>query len=59
MFCSAFIFNTGNSALDEDDATLLSEGKNLNNELQISSIRLDYTWCFPMNLTNTSVFCIR
>ena len=53
MICSAFIFNTGNSALDEDDATLLSEGKNLNNELQISSIRLDYTWCFPMNLTNS------
>jgi len=30
----------GNSSLDEDDATLLSEGRNLKNELQFSYIRL-------------------
>ena len=35
-----FLCFIGNSSLDEDDATLLSEGRNLQNELQISSIRL-------------------
>lgn len=41
----------GNSALDEDDATLLSEGKNLNNELQISSIRYPDTPCISQTLS--------
>lgn len=43
----------GNSALDEDDATLLSEGKNLNNELQISSIRYPDTPCISQTLSVT------
>lgn len=34
-----FLCFVGNSSLDEDDATLISEGQNLHNELQISSIR--------------------
>ena len=36
----------GNSALDEDDTTLLSEGRNLQKELQFLSIRLDT--CLPL-----------
>ena len=36
-----FLCFIGNSSLDEDDATLLSEGRNLQNELQFSSIRFN------------------
>ncbi|KAJ7375636.1 Cytokine receptor-like factor 3 [Desmophyllum pertusum] len=41
----------GNSSLDEDDATLLSEGKNLQKELQISSTRYPDTPCISQTLS--------
>lgn len=41
----------GNFSLDEDDATLLSEGKNLQNELQISSMRYPDTPCISQTLS--------
>ena len=43
MLCTfSFSLVSGNSSLDKDDAVLLSERKNLQNELQISPIR--YLW---------------
>ena len=40
MLCTfSFSLVSGNSSLDKDDAVLLSERKNLQNELQISPIR--------------------
>ncbi|KAJ7362052.1 Cytokine receptor-like factor 3 [Desmophyllum pertusum] len=41
----------GNSSLDEDDATLLSEGKNLQKELQISTTRYPDTPCISQTLS--------
>lgn len=47
------LIEKGNSSLDEDDATLLSEGKNLQNELQISPIRYPDTPCISQTLSVT------
>lgn len=48
----ALLFFTGNSSLDEDDVTLLSEGQNLHNELQIQSIRLIKYTTINLDLDN-------
>jgi len=47
------LIEKGNSSLDEDDATLLSEGKNLQNELQIACVRYPDTPCISQTLSVT------
>ncbi|XP_068761920.1 cytokine receptor-like factor 3 [Montipora capricornis] len=48
---TAELIEKGNASLDEDDATLLSEGKNLKNELQVLPIRYPDTPCVSQTLT--------
>lgn len=47
------LIEKGNSSLDKDDATLLNEGRNLQNELQFSSIRYPDTPCISQTLSVT------